>query len=43
VQKKADLFEEIEHLEHDFLEIKAKIKATAHHVTWENLEKDDSL
>ncbi len=43
VQKKADLFEEIQHIEHDFLEIKAKIKATAHYITWEKLEKDDSF
>jgi hypothetical protein len=42
-QKKADLFEEIQHIEHDFLEIKAKIKATSHYIAWENLEKDDSF
>jgi len=43
VQKKADLFEEIQHIEHDFLEIKAKIKATSHYITWEKLEKEDSF
>ena len=43
VQKKADLFEEIQHIEHDFLAIKAKIKATSHYITWEKLEKDNSF
>jgi hypothetical protein len=43
VQKKADLFEEIQHVEHDLGEIKTKIKATLHYITWEELEKKDTF
>ena len=43
VQMKADLFEEIQHIEHDFLESKAKIKTTSHYIAWEKLEKNDTF
>lgn len=43
VQKKADLFEEIQHVEHEFSEIKANIKATPHSITWEELKKKDTF
>lgn len=43
VQKKANLFEEIQHVEHKLSELKAEIKATPHYITWEELEEIDTF
>ena len=43
VQKKADLLEEIEHIEHELAVIKAKIKDTPHRIPWEELEDADTF
>jgi transposase len=41
LQKKSDLLEDIQHLEHELSEVKAKIKETPNHILWEELEDDD--
>ncbi len=43
LQKKADLLDEIQHLEHELSKIKADIKETPKHITWEDLEGDDKF
>jgi len=43
VQKKANLLEEIQHVEHDLAVIKMKIKETPHYITWEELGDDDTF
>ena len=43
MQKKAALLEEIQHIEHDLGVIKLKMKDTPHHITWEELEVDDTF
>jgi hypothetical protein len=43
LEKKADLLEEIENLEYQFNELKAKIKDTSKHITWGQLDKEDKF
>jgi hypothetical protein len=43
VQRKADLLEEIQHIEHDIGEIKAKLKQTSHYITWEDLGDNEKF
>ena len=43
VRKKANLLEEIQHLENELKEIKAGIKETPHRIPWENLKEDDKF
>lgn len=43
VQRKADLLEEIQHLEHDIVEIKANLKQTQHYINWEDLEEGETF
>ena len=43
LQKKADLLEEIHHLEHELGGIKADLKETSRHITWDDLEGDDKF
>ncbi len=43
VEKKADLLEEIQNLEHQLIEMKAKIKVTSKHITWGQLEQEDKF
>lgn len=43
VRKKADLLEEIQHLEYDIEEIKAKLKETVHYISWEDLDEGESF
>ena len=43
VNKKANLLEEIEQFESELSKIKAKIKTTPKHITWEELENQDKF
>lgn len=43
LQKKANLLEEIQHLEHELAEIKATIKETPNYISWGDLEGDDKF
>jgi len=43
LRKKADLLEEIQHLERELGELKANIKETPKHITWGELEGDDKF
>jgi len=43
VNKKANLLEEIEQYESELSKIKAKIKTTSKHITWEELENQDKF
>jgi hypothetical protein len=42
-QQKATLQEEIEGLEHDVSGVKEKLKSTPHHVTWDDLPKEEKF
>lgn len=43
IQKKSDLLEEIQYVEHDLAAIKMKIKETSHYVRWEELEEEETF
>jgi len=42
-RKKADLVEEIQHLEHELFELMEKLKDTPKHIDWCDLEQDDKF
>jgi len=42
-RQKADLIEEIEHIEHDLEQIKAELKDTSKHIDWHDLEQEDKF
>ncbi len=43
LKKKSELLEEIEHLEHQLAEVKAKIKQTQKHIFWSDLPDEDKF
>lgn len=43
MQKKSDLLEEIQYVEHDLAAIKMKIKETSHYVRWEELGEKETF
>ncbi len=43
IRKKADLLEQIQHLEHEIGERKAKLKKTPHYITWDALEGTEAF
>jgi hypothetical protein len=43
LHKKAELLDEIHHLEHELQQVKTEIKETPHYIRWEQLEKNDSF
>ncbi len=43
VNKKANLFEEVEQYEAELSKVKVKIKETSKHITWDNLEDQDKF
>jgi len=42
-QRKAELIEEIEQLEHDWEQVKQRIKETSRHLKWDELRKEDKF
>jgi hypothetical protein len=42
-QRKSELRETIEHLEHDLEEVKTQRQATSHHLEWDELEAEDKF
>ena len=43
LKKKTDLLEQIQHFEHQFKEVKAKLKKIPNHITWADLEEKDKF
>jgi len=43
LKKKADLFEQIEHFEHQLQAVKAKLKQTPKHISWAELQDQDKF
>jgi hypothetical protein len=43
LEKKSELLEEIENLEHQLNKLKAKLKGTSKHITWGQLDEDDKF
>jgi hypothetical protein len=43
LEKKADLLEEIQNLEYQLIELKAKLKSTSKHISWGQLDEDDKF